>query len=59
MVKRRELVSELENAGLASCGGKKHEKFKGKGYVTFVPRHREIDGDLANKIRKQAGIAKQ
>ncbi len=58
MVKRRDLIAELERAGLVSIGGTKHEKFAGNGHVTRVPRHREIDEDLAKEIRKQAGLTK-
>ena len=56
MVKRRDLVREVEAAGLLSKGGTKHEKFEGNGRVTRIPRHNEIDERLAREIRKQAGI---
>ena len=59
MVKRRDLVSEVEAAGLVSKGGAKHEKFEGNGHRTTIPRHREIDERLAKEIRKQAGITKE
>ena len=59
MVKRRDLVSEVEDAGLTSKGGTKHEIFEGNGHRTSIPRHREIDDTLAKEIRKQAGITKR
>lgn len=57
MVKRRDLVKELETFGFTSMGGAKHEVFikPGQGRTT-VPRHKEIDDNLAKLIRKQAGI---
>lgn len=56
MVKRRQLVKELESAGLRNKGGSNHDVFKGNGCRTIVPRHREIDDKLADVIRKQAGL---
>lgn len=56
MVKRRDLVKELEDAGFENEGGANHDVFKKPGYRTVVPRHREIKDMLADKIRKQAGL---
>lgn len=56
MVKRRDLVKELLDAGLVSKGGTNHEVFAKPGFRTEVPRHREIKEDLARQIRKQAGL---
>lgn len=56
MVKRRDLVRELEEAGMVSKGGTRHEIFAKPGARTTVPRHREISEELAKTIRKQAGI---
>ena len=58
LVKRRDLVAEVIGNGLKSKGGTKHEEFRGNGYVTRIPYHREIDDDLAKLIRKQAGLIK-
>ena len=58
MVKRRGLVGEIEEAGLKSKGGTRHEVFEGNGRRTAIPRHREINDKLAEQIRKQAGIRK-
>ena len=59
MVKRRDLVGEVEGAGLKSKGGTKHEIFEGNGHRTAIPRHREINDRLADQIRKQAGIERK
>lgn len=56
MVKRRDLVKELKAAGFVEKGGTNHEKFVKPGYITEVPRHREISDRMANVIRKQAGL---
>ena len=56
MVKRRDLVRELLDAGFESQGGRNHEMFTKEGFATVVPRHREIKESTANQIRKQAGL---
>lgn len=56
MVKRRDLVKELTDAGFVSKGGTKHEEFRKPGFITRVPRHKEIPEDTARMIRKQAGL---
>ena len=56
MVKRRDLVRELLDAGYESKGGTNHEIFTKDGKMTVVPRHREIKESTANQIRKQAGL---
>lgn len=56
MVKRRDLVKELLQAGFVSKGGTNHETFTKEGYRTEVPRHKEINELLAKAIRKQAGL---
>lgn len=56
MTKRRDLVGELESAGYRLCGGTRHEKYKKGSIVVMVPRHREIPDQMANVIRKQAGL---
>lgn len=56
MTKRRDLVRELKSAGFKEWGGTKHGKFK-KGNVTvMVPRHTEIRDQMADAIRKEAGL---
>lgn len=60
-MKRRQLLKHLE---AHDCEldeeGAKHSKFKNKatGKKTTVPRHSEIDNDLAKAICKQLGIEK-
>ena len=59
MVKRRDLVKEVEAQGLKNYGGASHDIYKKPGFTTSIPRHREIDEDTARDIRKQAGIEKR
>lgn len=54
MTKRRDLIRELKLAGFSDVGGTKHGKFR-KGNVT-VPRHSEIKNQMADAIRRQAGL---
>lgn len=56
MVKRRDLIKELEHAGFTCKGGANHDVYEKPGYRTAVPRHREIKETLAGIIRKQAGL---
>ncbi|WP_165171794.1 type II toxin-antitoxin system HicA family toxin [Adlercreutzia sp. ZJ242] len=56
MVKRRDLVRELTEAGFVSRGGRNHEVFVKPGYRTVVPYHRELREVTAGEIRKQAGL---
>lgn len=56
MVKRRDLVKELIEAGFTSRGGKNHEVFAKPGFRTAVPYHRELKEITAGEIRKQAGL---
>lgn len=56
MTKRRDLIRELKLAGFSDVGGTKHGKFR-KGNVTVtVPRHSEIKNQMADAIRRQAGL---
>lgn len=59
MVKRRDLVKEVEAQGLKNYGGASHDIFKKPGFTTSIPRHREIDEDTARDIRKQPDIEKR
>ncbi len=60
-MKRQFLISHLEKMGcvLLREGGK-HSVYvnHAKKMVTTVPRHREIDGNLARRIFKDLGIPK-
>ena len=56
MTKRRDLVRELKSAGYSEVGDTKNGKYK-KGDVTvMVPRHSEIANQMAEAIRKEAGL---
>lgn len=59
MTKRRTIVKELIDAGwtlrLHTKGP--HDKYVKPGERPIsVPRHRELDDDTANVIRRQAGL---
>lgn len=54
MVKRRDVIRFLEQNGFFRDGGTNHDKYiDGKGHITFVPRHREIDNYTFNDIKRQ------
>ena len=56
MTKRRDLIRELEQAGYVHVGGTKHDKYR-KGSVTIeVKRQARIADEIAQKIRRQAGL---
>ena len=56
MTKRRDLIRELEGAGFVEARGTKHGKYR-KGNVTvMVPRHSEIKNQMADAIRREAGL---
>ena len=58
-MKRRQLVKHLEEQGCELYDeGAKHSKFRNKvtGQRSTVPRHNEIDNDLARDICKQLGV---
>ena len=59
MTKKRDLESELIEAGWTKVKRKKgpHDKFTKPGMRSItVPRHREIDDNTAEGIRRQAGL---
>jgi predicted RNA binding protein YcfA (HicA-like mRNA interferase family) len=58
-VKRRQLVKHLEGQGCEFYAeGAKHSKVRNgaTGKKSTVPRHNEIDNDLAKDICKQLGV---
>lgn len=60
-MKRRQLVKHLEACGCELYGeGSRHSKYRNAatGARTTVPRHSEIDNDLARDICKQLGVAR-
>lgn len=56
MTKRRDLVRELKSAGYREAGGTKHGKFRKGNRTVTVPRHSEISNQMADAIRKEAGL---
>ncbi len=56
MVKRRELVKMLIQAGFRSEGGTKHEHFTNDKVKVNVKRHREIEDAIAKRILRDAGL---
>lgn len=56
MTKRRDLVRLLEVHGFRSIGGTKHEKFTNGERTVLVKRHREIPDEIAERIKRQAGL---
>lgn len=58
MTKRRDLERELLQAGWVKLGGKgaRHDKFRKGRQIVVVPRHREIPDQMADVIRREAGL---
>ncbi|WP_165050794.1 MULTISPECIES: type II toxin-antitoxin system HicA family toxin [unclassified Adlercreutzia] len=56
MVKRRQVVKTLRDAGFYPDAGKGHEHWTDGVRWTQVPRHAEISEQLFEKIKKQAGL---
>ncbi|WP_165173472.1 MULTISPECIES: type II toxin-antitoxin system HicA family toxin [unclassified Adlercreutzia] len=56
MTKRRDVVRLLEQNGFWSKGGAKHEKFTNGKVTVLVKRHREIEDETFERIKRQAGI---
>ena len=55
MTKRRDVVKFFTERGFYSMGGTKHEKFT-NGIVTIrIKRHREIENEIFEKLKKEAG----
>lgn len=58
MVKRREVIKALREAGLYPDKGTNHEHWTDGVHFTQVPRHGEISEQMCERIKKQAGIKK-
>ena len=56
MTKRRDLIRELKLAGFSEVGAAKHGKLRKGSITVIVPRHSEIKNQMAEAIRKQAGL---
>lgn len=56
MTKKRDLERELSTAGWVKTGGSKHDKWTKGDLTVMVPRHAEIKDQMADVIRKEAGL---
>ena len=56
MTKRRDVVRFLERNGFWSKGGTKHEKFTNGEVTVLVKRHREIEDEVFERSKKDAGL---
>lgn len=57
MTKRRDLERELVQAGWVRLkGGRSHDKFRKGSRTVMVPRHSVIADQMANVIRREAGL---
>lgn len=56
MTKRRDLERELLAAGWFKIEGANHTKFRKGRKTVMVPRHSEIKNQMADAIRRQAGL---
>lgn len=56
MTKKRDLERELSAAGWVRTGGSKHDKWAKGDRTVMVPRHAEIKDQMADAIRKEAGL---
>lgn len=56
MTKRRDVVRFFEERGFWSKGGTKHEKFTNGDVTIMVKRYREIEDEVFEKLKKQAGL---
>ena len=56
MTKRRDVVKFFTDRGFESKGGTKHEKFTDGKVTIRIKRHREIEDEIFEKLKKQAGL---
>ena len=56
MTKRREVIKFFTEHGFTSKGGTKHEKLTNGKVTILVKRHREIEDEVFEKLKKQAGL---
>ena len=56
MTRRRDVVKFFTDRGFWSNGGTKHEKFTNGKVTIRIKRHREIEDELFEKLKKQAGL---
>lgn len=56
MTKRREVIKFFTEHGFYSKGGTKHEKLTNGEVTILIKRHREIEDEVFEKLKKQAGL---
>lgn len=56
MTKRREVIKYFVEHGFWSKGGTKHEKLTNGSVTIFVKRHREIEDEVFEKLKREAGL---
>ena len=56
MTKRRAVVKFFTDRGFWSKGGTKHEKFTNGKVTILIKRHREIEDEIFEKLKRDAGI---
>ena len=56
MTKRRDVVRFFTDRGFVSKGGTKHEKFTNGQVTIMIKRHREIEDEVFEKLKGQAGL---
>lgn len=56
MTKRRDVVKFFEQNGFWSKGGTKHEKFTNGEVTILIKRHREIEDEVFEKLKRDAGL---
>ena len=57
MTRRRAVVKYPLDNGFVSKGGTRHEKFSNGSVTVMVKRHAEIEDEVFEKIKRQAGLA--
>ena len=55
MTKRQDVVKFFTERGFYSMGGTKHEKFTNGIATIRIKRHREIEDEIFEKLKKEAG----
>lgn len=56
MTKRRDVIKFFTDRGFYSKGGTRHEKLTNGKVTILVKRHREIEDEVFEKLKKQAGL---
>jgi len=56
VTKRHDVVKFFTDRGFYSKGGTKHEKFTNGVVTIMIKRHREIEDEVFEKLKRQAGL---